>query len=86
MGDVVFADLEPAQVFERQIDAALGVVGGDVLPEVGELQGGAGEVGELLALGVAISAEVENEMADGIRRVFAVGQQVVEGFGKRVTV
>ena len=74
------ADVEAAKVFEREIDAALGVVDADVLPEVGELQGRAGEVGKLLALGVAISAEVEHEMADGIGGVAAVGQHVIEGF------
>ena len=44
------------------------------------MQGGAGEVGKLLALGVAVSAEVEHEMADGIRGVAAIGQDVVESF------
>ena len=81
--DLVFADIEAAKVFERKIDAALGVVGGYVLPEVGELQRRAGEVGKLLALGIAISAEVEDEMADGIRGILAIGQQVVESFEAR---
>ena len=83
LGDVVFADFEAAQVFEREIDAALGVIDADVLPEIRQLQRGAGEVGELLALGIAISAEIEHEMADGIRGVVAIGQDVVEGFEAR---
>ncbi len=36
-GNVGLADGEATQVFERKIDASLGVVGADVLPEVGEL-------------------------------------------------
>ena len=47
-GDIVFEDVEAAKVFEREVDASLGVIDADVLPEVGELQGGAGEVGKLL--------------------------------------
>ena len=78
--DVVFVDRESAKVFEREIDSSLGVVGSYVLPEVGELQGGAGEIGKALALGVAVAAEVENEMADRIRGVAAVGEYVVESF------
>src|SRR5690348_16047959 len=45
-----------AKVFERKIDAALAVINGDVLPEIRELERGTGEVGELLAVGIAISA------------------------------
>ena len=81
--DVVFANVEATKIFERQIDAALGVVDADILPEVGELQCRAGEVGKLLALGVTVSAEVEHEMADGIGRVAAIGQDVVERFEAR---
>ena len=76
--NVVFGDFEAAKVFERKIDASLGVIDGDVLPEVCELQCGAGEVGKLLAFGIAISAEVEHEMADGIRGVVAIAEHVVE--------
>src|SRR5579863_6008045 len=35
--DVVFADLEKAQVFKGQIDPTLFVIDADILPEVGEL-------------------------------------------------
>ena len=62
-----------------KIDAAFGVVDGDVLPEVCQLQRGAGVVGKLLALGIAITAEVEHEMADGIGGVTTVGKHVGEG-------
>ena len=37
VGDVVFADLESIQIFERQVNSALGIVGGYVLPEIGQL-------------------------------------------------
>ena len=69
-----------AQVFERQIDSAFGVVDGYVLPEVRQLQCGAGVIGKLLALGIAITAKVEHKMSDRIRGVTAVGQDVVESF------
>src|SRR4029077_12033286 len=76
--DVVFADVEQMHIFEWQIDAALDVVGGYILPEIGELQGGTSEVGKLLALRVAISAEIQDEVSNGVRGIFAVGQQVGE--------
>jgi len=66
LGEVSFGHSELTQVFERQIDSAFGVVDGNVLPEVRELQGGAGVIGKLLALGVVITTEVENEMAYGL--------------------
>ena len=77
---VFLADRITAQIFERQIDSAFGVVDADVLPEIRQLQRGAGVVGKLLALGIVIAAEVEHEMADGIRRIAAVGEDIVEGF------
>ena len=75
-----FAHPETAQVFERKINSSFGKVRAHVLPEVRELQGGAGVVGKLLALGIAISAEVQHQVADRIRRIAAVAQQIVEGF------
>ena len=78
--DFIFADLKTAQVFERKIDASLGIVGGDVLPEICELQGGAGEIGKALAVGVAVSAKIKDEVTDGIRGIVAVGEDVVECF------
>src|SRR5205085_6319137 len=59
------------------------IVGADVLPEIRELQRGAGEIGKLLALRITISAEIEHEMADRIGGVAAVSEQVVEGFVAR---
>ena len=80
MLDIFLAHGVTPQVFERQINSALGVVHADVLPEVGQLQRGAGVVGKLLALGIVIAAQVEDEMPYGIRRVAAVGEHIVEGF------
>ena len=79
LGQVSFGHSELTQVFERQIDSTFGVVDGNVLPEVRELQGGAGAIGKLLALGVVITTEVENEMAYGIGGIVAVGEHIVEG-------
>ena len=45
-----------AQDFERDVQSFLRQIHGHVLPEIGELQGGAGEVRELLAFGVAVPA------------------------------
>src|SRR5437588_3224706 len=74
-----FVDMEPAQVLQREIYATLGIVHADVLPEIGELQRGAGVVGKALALSIPVSAKVQNQMADGIGRVVAVGEHVIEG-------
>ena len=45
LSQVRFGDCELAKIFERKIDSAFGVVAGYVLPEVGELQSGAGVIG-----------------------------------------
>ena len=80
LSQIFFRHCELPQVFERKINSAFGIVDGDVLPEIGELQSGAGVIGELLAFGVVIAAEIEDEMADRIGRVTAVGENIVKGF------
>ena len=80
MRQIFFGDGIAPQIFERQIDSAFGVIDAYVLPEVCQLQCGASVVGKLLALGIVIAAEVEDEMSDGIRRIAAVGENVVESF------
>ena len=75
-----FGDAEATEVFKRKIDSFLAVVEGYVLPEIGELERGAGVVGKLLALGIAVSAKVEDEVSDGIGGVATVGEEVVERF------
>src|SRR5262249_8275326 len=77
--DLNFCDTEALEAFERKIDAALAVVYRDVLPEVSELQCGAGVVGEVLAFRVGVAAEAKDEMADGVRGVLAVVEDVSEG-------
>ena len=62
---------------ERQVDAVLEQVHGHVLPEVGELQGGAGGVGEALPLGVGIAAEIEHQPPHRVGGVAAVVEDVV---------
>ena len=74
-GHVVFGHSEAPQIFERQIDSAFRIVNGYVLPEVRQLQGRAGAVRQFLPLGIAIAAQIEHEMAHGIRRVSAVAEQ-----------
>ena len=76
---VVFGDAELFHVLLWKVDAAAGEVDGDVLPEVGQLQGGADGVGQTVLLCVVVAEEVEDEAADGHGRITAVGQEVVEG-------
>ena len=89
VGDDLVGHAEAAHVFLRDIDSALEVVDADVLPEVGELQAGAGCVGkfEILfsRLGGHFSAGVEHQAADGIGRVAAVVDHAVHGFVARNT-
>ncbi len=78
---VVFVDAEAAHVFGGKVDAvAVVVVGANILPEIRELERGAGVVGESEALGIAIAAGVKDEMADRVGRVMAVAKHVGHGF------
>src|SRR6266849_6594155 len=72
MDDVGFGEAVGSGNVERDVDAADFEVAPDVLPEIGELECGTGGVGEALARLVAITAEVEDETADGISRVHAI--------------
>src|SRR6185369_11189968 len=74
--NVLFAYAVAVKVLERKINSSLGIVVAHVLPEIGQLQRGAGGIGERLAFGIAISAEIKNEMTHRIRGVAAVAQQV----------
>ena len=66
-----------AQRIERNVNAALLEISRDVLPEIGELQSGAGGVREALALRVAITAQIEHQAADGVRRIAAIAKHAV---------
>ena len=67
-----------ARSFQREIDSPFGVIDGHVLPEVRQLQGGAGEIGELLPFGIAIAAQVQHQMSDRIGRVLAITRHIGE--------
>ena len=81
--NIVFTDAMTAQVLQREIDSSLGMVIAYVLPEIGQLQRGTGEIRKGLPIRIAISAEIENEMAHWIRRIAAVAEQIFEGFVAR---
>ena len=51
----------------------------NVLPEIRQLQRGAGVIGKLLALGVAVAAEIQHQAAHRIRRIHAVIEHSVPG-------
>src|SRR5258708_19145417 len=81
--DVFFGHAEVAQIFKRKIDASFAVVNGNVLPEIGELQRGAGAVRKLLAFGVTVAAEVEQKMSNRIGGITAIAQNVGESVKAR---
>src|SRR6266496_1367265 len=78
VANVVCADAVPLKVLKRQIDSSFGKIGAHVLPEIRQLQGCAGEIGELLTFGVSISAQIQHKVTNWIRRIAAVSQQVLE--------
>ena len=63
---------------ERQIHAIFFQIDDHVLPEIGQLQRGAGGVRQFLARRVAIAAQTQHQPADGIRRIAAVLEQLFE--------
>ena len=65
------------QSVERNVDATLFEIARNVLPEIRQLQCGAGEIGKLLALGVAIAAEIQHQAAYRIRRIHAVVEHAI---------
>src|SRR5207248_6556615 len=73
-----FFHSEAIHTLQRKIKSAFAVIHGHILPEIGELQPRASVVGELLALGVAVSADVKHQVPDGISRIPAVTAQIVE--------
>ena len=70
VGDDLVGHAEAAHVFLRNINAALEEIDAHVLPEVGELQGGAGCVGKFEvffdSVGTDFAACVKHQTADGI--------------------
>src|SRR6516164_3290748 len=80
VGQVLLGNAEAGEIFERKIDAAFLEVDGNILPEIGELQCGASEVGKLLAFRIVVAAQVEHKMTHGVGRVLAVAEQVGEAW------
>ncbi len=74
--DVIFRHAILRKILQRKIDPAFGVIDGDVLPEVRQLQCRAGVVRKLLPLGVAIAAHVEHQMSNGIGGILAIPQHI----------
>src|SRR5436309_15015830 len=57
---------------ERDVNAVLFKIARDILPEIRELQSGAGRIRESLTLFIAIAAEIEDEVTDWVRGISAV--------------
>src|SRR5579864_465068 len=75
--DIVFGEAMRCGSIKRNVDAAFVQVARNILPEIGKLQGSAGSVGKPLARFIAIAAEIEDQAADGISRIDAVGENRV---------
>jgi hypothetical protein len=63
-----------------QVAAPAGRIGGQILPEVRELEAGADPIGEHLPLGVAVAEQSQHQVPHGIGRARAVGEQL--GIGR----
>src|ERR1019366_4022851 len=77
--DVFFGEAVRDQRFERNVDATLFKITPHILPEICKLERGAGGVGKLLALGIAITAKIKNKASHGIRRIPAVAEHAAPG-------
>src|SRR5437667_6245716 len=75
---LVFAHTIPPQVFDGKIDSSFPKVGANVLPEICQLQRSTGEVRELLAFLIPVSAQIQHEVSNRIRRIAAISEQVLE--------
>ena len=71
-------DAEAIEVLGREVDAPGGAVLRHVLPVLGELQRRAHLVGERDPVGCRGAEDVQDELADGVRREVAVGHELVE--------
>ena len=72
--------VEALQVLARNVDAAVGVVLGDVLPVLDKLQAGADLVRQPDALGRGRVEDMEDEAAHGIGRKLAVAGEFLDRF------
>ena len=57
-GQVLLAHAEACKILKREINAALVEVDCNILPEICQLEGGAGEVRKLLPFRIVVSAQV----------------------------
>ena len=77
---IAVVETESASVLIRQIDSAeILIISPHVLPEIGELQTGANVVGERGPGRVETFTKIKNQSANGIRRILAIAEQLVEG-------
>ena len=78
--EVGLGHVEAAEIDLRDVDAVLAEVDGNVLPEVGELEGGADGVGKFGQFLFPVAVEKEDEAADGIGTAAAVVENRGEVF------
>ena len=77
--DLILGHAEPLHRILREVDAvAVEDVAPHVLPEVGQLQRGAGAIRQPLALLVAVATHIQDEPADRIGAPAAVIDQLIE--------
>src|SRR3990172_866442 len=74
----------PGHRLERHINPSDVVIAPHVLPEIGELQRSACEIGEPLQLRIAVAADIQHQPAYGVRRVAAIAEQLVESLVARL--
>src|SRR5215472_16171499 len=77
LNDVLLAKTLASSSVERNVDAPFFKVARDVLPEICKLQGGAGRVGQALALLVTIAAKIKDQPPDRVGGVNAVAENRV---------
>lgn len=76
--EVALVAAEASHVGGRNIDPAAGRILGHVLPVLGELEPAADRIGKAEALGRRRAEDMEHEVADGVGRELAVGEEVVD--------
>jgi hypothetical protein len=77
--DRSFRDTVDGGYVKRYVDSALTEVTADILPEIGQLESGAGGVRGVLAPGITAATEKKNEAAYGIRGIAAIGEDGFPG-------
>ena len=70
---------EAPPILFRQVNSADLEVPGYVLPKIGQLQSRANVIGQEGRFLAVSSAEVQDQMADRVRRVLTISQELLEG-------